>query len=57
MRSGGVAIASVLGAIGWPSAVQSTLLAKSRHSVPPQRRIVSGRTGSAVLLPFERVRR
>jgi hypothetical protein len=57
MRSLGSPSASVSGGRGSPSASQSTLLAKSRHRMPPERRIVSGRAESEELLPFERVSR
>jgi hypothetical protein len=39
-----VSSASVLGVSGSPADDQSTLLAKSRHSAPPQSLIVSGLT-------------
>ena len=45
-RSRGVSSASVLGVSGSPADDQSTLLAKSRHSAPPQSLIVSGVTAS-----------
>jgi hypothetical protein len=57
MSAPGSKSASVSAPIGSPSADQSTLLAKSRPSAPPQRWMVSGRVGSAVLLPVEVVRR
>ena len=51
--AGGLSSASVAGVSGSPAGDQSTLLAKSRHSAPPQSLIVSGRDiGRRYVLPL-----
>jgi hypothetical protein len=49
--------ASVRGVSGSQAEDQSTLLAKSRHSAPPQSLIVSGVTRDSVVLPLVVVNR